>query len=116
MREYGRCVTFEQASAVDVFAELGGMPVCVEVREHAEPLPDFEHPEDAVYVFGPEDGHVPKAVRHLCHRFVVVPVAHCLNLAAAVNVVLYDRRVKRQRLGLEPPTALAESRGWDEGR
>jgi hypothetical protein len=38
----------------------------------------------------------------LCHRFVVIPTHHCLNLAAAVNVVLYDRRLKRMLAGLEP--------------
>ena len=36
-------------------------PVCVELLEHSEPLTTFEHPENAVYVFGPEDGGVPLA-------------------------------------------------------
>jgi tRNA(Leu) C34 or U34 (ribose-2'-O)-methylase TrmL len=62
----------------------------------------FEHPGDALYVFGPEDGGLPKAVRLHCHRFVFIPTHHCLNLAAAVNVVLYDRRLKRHLAGLEP--------------
>lgn len=77
-------------------------PVAVELRPDAEPLVTFEHPEDALYVFGPEDGGLPKPVRLLCHRFVVIPTHHCLNLAAAVNVVLYDRRLKRHLAGLEP--------------
>ncbi len=61
-----------------------------------------KHPEDAFYVFGPEDGGLPKPVRLLCHRFAVIPTHHCLNLAAAVNVVLYDRRLKRTLACLEP--------------
>jgi len=77
-------------------------PVAVELRPDAESLVEFEHPTDALYVFGPEDGSLPKSVRLLCHRFVVIPTHHCLNLAAAVNVVLYDRRLKRTLAGLEP--------------
>jgi len=71
-------------------------PVCVERSERAETLFGFEHPADAVYVFGPEDGGVPKGLRHWCHRFVTIPTANSgpLNLAAAVNVVLYDRAAK----------------------
>lgn len=77
-------------------------PIAIELRPDAESLVTFDHPEDALYVFGPEDGGLPKPVRLLCHRFVVIPTHHCLNLAAAVNVVLYDRRVKRMIAGLEP--------------
>ena len=72
----------------------GFTPVCVEFDSSAEPLPGFEHPERPLYVFGPEDGSVPGYRRAECHRFVKIPGATCLNLAAAVNVVLYDRRVK----------------------
>jgi len=71
-----------------------GTPVCVEVGDGYEQLPYFEHPEDAIYVFGPEDGGVSKALRVACHRFVTIPSKSCLNLAAAVNVVLYDRMMK----------------------
>lgn len=83
-------------------------PVAVELRPAAESLVSFEHPEDALYVFGPEDGSLPKSVRLLCHRFVVIPTHHCLNLAAAVNVVLYDRRLKRHLAGLEPLGPMRE--------
>jgi tRNA(Leu) C34 or U34 (ribose-2'-O)-methylase TrmL len=51
---------------------------------------------------------LPKQVRLLCHRFVIIPTHHCLNLAAAVNVVLYDRRFKRILSGLEPMTPARE--------
>jgi tRNA(Leu) C34 or U34 (ribose-2'-O)-methylase TrmL len=53
-------------------------PVCVEVYEQSEPLTTFEHPENALYVFGPGDGKVPQVVRRLCHRFVHIP-AHFLE-------------------------------------
>jgi tRNA(Leu) C34 or U34 (ribose-2'-O)-methylase TrmL len=72
-------------------------PVCVEVLENAENLLDFVHPPQAIYVFGPEDGSVSKGMREACWRFVQIPSTSCLNLAAAVNVVLYDRLLKQRR-------------------
>lgn len=93
--------------------EQGAVPVGVELLEGAENLATFDHPEKAVYVFGPEDGGLPKVVRQLCHRFVVIPSAHCLNLAAAVNVVLYDRILK-QYLSGQPLMELREDRGFIE--
>jgi tRNA(Leu) C34 or U34 (ribose-2'-O)-methylase TrmL len=74
----------------------GLVPVCVERRPEAESLTTFVHPEHAIYVFGPEDGNVPKGWRHFCHRFVNIPTLNDgpLNLAASVNVVLYDRMAK----------------------
>jgi tRNA(Leu) C34 or U34 (ribose-2'-O)-methylase TrmL len=74
-------------------------PVAVEYDETFEPLTTFQHPDDAVYVFGPEDGGLSKGMLGACHRHVRIPSEHCLNLAAAVNVVLYDRRVKRDGAG-----------------
>jgi len=97
-------------------------PVAVEVLENAEPLTTFVHPENALYVFGPEDGSIPKAVRLLCHRRVIIPSDHCLNLSVAVGSVLLHRRMSRQLAGLEPVRAsydtLDEARGFidsDEG-
>lgn len=72
----------------------GFTPVCIELVPGAELLPAFDHPEKAVYVFGPEDGGVSKGIRTACHRFVQIPGKHCLNLAAAVNIVLYTRHVR----------------------
>ena len=67
------------------------IPVAVEKRENAEPLTYFQHPENAVYVFGPEDGSIPQVMLRHCQRFLVIVSKHCLNLGAAVNVVLADR-------------------------
>ena len=74
----------------------GFTPVAVEVRDAAQPLDQFVHPERALYVFGPEDGSIGQGVLAKCHRFVRIPTANRtpLNLGAAVNVVLYDRLVR----------------------
>lgn len=69
-------------------------PVAVEVRENSESLYTFDHPKNAVYVFGPEDGSIPKPFLQHCHRFVVIPTRHCLNLATAVATILHDRAYK----------------------
>ena len=88
-------------------------PVAIEVREGSQPLPLFEHPTNALYVFGPEDGSIPSVMLRHCHQFVIIPTAHCMNLSAAVYTVLYDRYMKRCALGLENPyEGLNEDRGF----
>jgi hypothetical protein len=76
--------------------ESFGVPVAVEVSDSAEYLDEFVHPEYAMYIFGPEDGSIPKAMLAECHRFVRIRSANRtpLNLAAAVNTVLHDRLIK----------------------
>ncbi|TCK04233.1 RNA methyltransferase [Marinobacterium mangrovicola] len=68
--------------------------ICVELAEGAVPLPAFTHPEKALYVFGPEDGSIPQAVVDKASQVVYVPTIGCMNLAATVNVLLYDRLAK----------------------
>lgn len=72
----------------------GYTPIAIELLNNTEQLHTFTHPDRAVYVFGPEDGSLPPGIRRECHRFVSIPSKHCLNLAAAVYLVLYDRAVK----------------------
>ena len=97
------------------FDLVRGVPVAVEVSASAEPLATFTHPENAVYVFGPEDGSVPKVARRFCHRFLIIPSDHCLNLAAAVSCVLMHRRIQRQLLGLEPILPAYETMQEERG-
>ena len=82
----------------DLFAlvPFDTVPVAVDLVEGAVPLPDYAHPERAFYVFGPEDGTLGRALLDRCRDRVMVPTRFCMNLAATVNVVLYDRMVKRQ--------------------
>lgn len=73
------------------------VPVAVERVAGATPLPAYEHPLRAFYVFGPEDGDLGAQVLDWCRDVVFIPSDGCLNLAATVNVVLYDRAAKRSR-------------------
>jgi len=68
--------------------------VCVELVENAIPLPAYQHPENAYYIFGPEDGTINQKIIDQADAVVYVPTNGCMNLAATVNVVLYDRLVK----------------------
>lgn len=91
------------------------IPVGVELTPSSENLLYFEHPENAVYVFGPEDGSLPKVARMHCHRIIQIPTRHCLNLSMAVGTVLYDRHYKRVMAGLEDSNNVAsfEQRGFN---
>jgi len=94
------------------------VPIAVELLPNSQNLLSFIHPERSVYVFGPEDGSVPKSVRALCHQRVFIPTKHCTNLGAAIYLLLYDRLFKRFLDGKEPSLPigeiLAEPRGWPD--
>lgn len=72
----------------------GAKAVVIELIEGATPLPDFVHPQNAFYIFGPEDGSISKEILNWCDEVVYVPTLGCMNLAATCNVVLYDRLAK----------------------
>jgi len=80
----------------DLFASLpaGAVPVAVELVEGAIALPDYQHPARAFYVFGPEDSSLTQAQVDQCQDVIYIPTRGCLNLAATVHVVLYDRLCK----------------------
>lgn len=73
------------------------VPVAVDIIDGARSLVDYQHPERAFYIFGPEDGTLGEKITDRCRDKVFVPTAFCMNLAAAVNVVLYDRAAKEAR-------------------
>jgi len=71
--------------------------VAIELIEGATPLMDFVHPANAYYIFGPEDGSIKKELLDHCQHVVYIPTIGCMNLAATVHVVLYDRMAKSGR-------------------
>lgn len=76
----------------------GASIVCVDLVVGATPLPHFVHPEHAFYIFGPEDGTVPQGLIDAAEHVVYVPTVGCMNLAASVNVLLYDRLAKSSQV------------------
>ncbi|WP_421167386.1 RNA methyltransferase [Aeromonas dhakensis] len=72
-------------------------PVLVDLIEGATSLPDYVHPARAFYIFGPEDGTLEPARFKAVKEVIYVPTRGCMNLAASVNVILYDRLAKQLR-------------------
>lgn len=70
------------------------VPVAVDLIEGAIPLNEYTHPERAFYIFGAEDNTLGERITSWCRDVVYVPTNGCMNLAATVNVVLYDRMAK----------------------
>ena len=71
------------------------VPVAVDIIEGARPLPEYTHPERAFYIFGAEDATLGKRITDWCRDVIYIPTSRCMNLAATVNVVLYDRLAKK---------------------
>jgi len=82
----------------DIFSvtTYDAVPVAVDLLDGATPLPEFTHPDRAFYIFGPEDGTLGKRIVNRCKSKIYIPTRSCMNLAATVNVVLYDRILKRK--------------------
>lgn len=70
------------------------VPVAVDLIDGAHSLFKYMHPERAFYIFGAEDATLGSRVLEWCRDVVYIPSNRCLNLAATVNVVLYDRAAK----------------------
>jgi tRNA(Leu) C34 or U34 (ribose-2'-O)-methylase TrmL len=90
---------FLQLKQPSIREQLAKLPestkiICVDLVEGAIPLPHFQHPDQALYVFGPEDGTIAQEVIDEADDVVYVPTVGCMNLAASVNVLLYDRLAK----------------------
>lgn len=73
------------------------VPVAIDLIPGARSLVDYTHPERAFYIFGPEDGTLGRRITNWCRDTIYAPTNGCMNLAATVNVVLYDRLAKQLR-------------------
>ena len=99
----------------DLLSDIPGelKVVCIEFAENAITLPDYEHPEHALYIFGPEDGTISQDIVDRADAVVYVPTVGCMNLAATANVVLYDRLAKSSEdlvSGVEGNELIRQSR------
>jgi tRNA(Leu) C34 or U34 (ribose-2'-O)-methylase TrmL len=90
-----RTIPLVHADVLRDVLPLDCVPVAVEILPNARSLITYTHPERAFYIFGPEDGTLGKEITSWCRDIVYIPTNNCMNLAATVNVVLYDRMAKR---------------------
>ena len=73
------------------------VPVAVDLLPGARSLHDYTHPDRAFYIFGAEDATLGERITSWCRDKIYIPTNGCMNLAATVNVVLYDRMAKQIR-------------------
>jgi tRNA(Leu) C34 or U34 (ribose-2'-O)-methylase TrmL len=69
-------------------------PIAIEFTDKAQCISQFKHPPRAFYIFGPEDGSLGITTYSRCAYILKIPSKFCVNLAAAVNIVFYDRIAK----------------------
>ncbi len=93
MKAYRHLPLLRPSSLSDIIP-FDCVPVAVDILEGAIPLPEYKHPERAFYIFGAEDNTLGERITSWCRDVVYVPTNGCMNLAACVNVVLYDRLSK----------------------
>jgi|TARA_Y100001956_G_scaffold6814_1_gene5971 tRNA(Leu) C34 or U34 (ribose-2'-O)-methylase TrmL len=93
-KAYHRVIPTVGVDHLETVIPSGATVVGVELVEGATPLPEFVHPDNAFYLFGPEDGSMEPSLVAKCDHVVYIPTFNSLNLAATVNVLLYDRLAK----------------------
>jgi tRNA(Leu) C34 or U34 (ribose-2'-O)-methylase TrmL len=109
MRGYRDVDLFQFDDPLSVMS--AAQPVAVEVRDSSERLPNYEHPPNAVYVFGPEDGSLPGAVLARCHRFVRHTPNHPTHRKARETI--HNAAVNFQALALHQRIKLRLSQHCD---
>jgi tRNA (guanosine-2'-O-)-methyltransferase len=79
----------EMVSALPKDAKLIGIEYPGDVS-----LPDFCHPQQAVYLLGAEDRGLSNDEKDMCDHIVTIPTDRCINVAVAGSIVIYDRIAK----------------------
>lgn len=104
VKAYRHIPIFHYADWADyrVHAPFAWVPVAVEIMPTAEPLETYQHPAQAVYLLGPEDGRISDEALQAARDVVKIPSRLCLNVATAGAVVMYDRIAKQLQKKVVP--------------
>ena len=76
--------------------------VGIELTDEAIELPSFRHPKSALYLLGPEKGHLSEAAQSRCDFMIKIPMKFCVNVGVAGAIVMYDRLLTRGRFPDRP--------------
>lgn len=87
------CHNYLDRAQFEASMPLHSRLICIEIAEKAHSLPNFAHPEQAIYLLGSEGGGLPEDLMRKS-MVVSIPTTICLNVASAGTVVLYDRLAK----------------------
>lgn len=114
-RKVGQAISLSETECLIEVVPFDTKIICVELAENAIALPEYQHPDYAFYIFGPEDGTISQDVIDRADAVVYVPTIGCMNLAATVNVLLYDRLMKSFQ-GCENNELIRQSRDTNNNR
>ena len=88
---FGHIPFYNFKSPADLLLPRQTALVAVELIEDSVDLPSFRHPQQAVYVLGPEKGNVSDAMLARCDHVIKIPMKFCVNVGVAGAIVMYDR-------------------------
>lgn len=72
----------------------GAMLIGVELTKDAQPLEEFAHPRNAVYLLGAEDHGLPSEILSRCHKVIKLDTPKSLNVSIAGSIVMYNRKTR----------------------
>ena len=81
----------------------------VEQAESARDIDGFCHPSQALYLLGAEDNGLPQKVLEQCNCVLSIDTDRSLNVAVAGSIVMYSRRLSRERPWHTPQVARLEA-------
>lgn len=75
----------------------GARLIGVEQAEGASDIDGFCHPSQALYLLGAEDHGLPPEILERCNIVLSIDTERSLNVAVAGSIVMYSRRLSRER-------------------
>ena len=99
---FGHIPFYDFEKPADLLLPRNTSLVAVELLPEAVDLPSFRHPQNAVYVLGPERGNVSDEMLARCTHVIKIPMKFCVNVGVAGAIVMYDRLINLGRFPNRP--------------
>ncbi len=99
---FGHLPFYSFEKPADLILPMKTSLVAVEFLPDAVELPSFRHPQQAVYVLGPEKGNVSDEMLARCDYTLTIPMRFCVNVGVAGALVMYDRLISFGRFAERP--------------
>lgn len=99
---FGHLPFYNFETVNDLILPRGASLVAIELLEDSVELPSFRHPQQAVYVLGPELGNVSPEMLARCDHKIKIPMKFCVNVGVAGALVMYDRLISMGRHAERP--------------
>lgn len=99
---FGHLPFYNFAKPADLILPMNTSLVAIEFLPDAIELPSFRHPQQAVYVLGPEKSNVSDEMLARCDYKLKIPMKFCVNVGVAGALVMYDRLISFGRFADRP--------------